>query len=71
MFGLSFRKKKDYSNPDHYPLDTRKNCYRFIIDRPDFTEAELVDTIRHHSSKRITANQVLDLVRVTRASQVS
>ena len=70
MFGLSFRwrKKKVKSNPDHYPLDTCKNLYRFIVDRPDFNDAELVDIIRHRSSKRVTYDNVLDLVRVTRSS---
>jgi len=61
-------KKKVKYNPDHYPLDTYKNCYRFIINRPDFTDDELAYLIMIVSTKDIKSTATLDLVRITRAS---
>ncbi len=67
MFGIR-RRKKIKSNPDHYPLDTVRNFYNFIVDRPDFTDAELTDIILRTASKIVWTMDIVDLVKVTRDS---
>ncbi len=60
------RIKKFVPNPDHYPMDTSRHFYDFIVDHAHLTEGELVDRVLSMSSKKISKASLFDCIRVTR-----
>ncbi len=65
MFGIR-KIKKFLPNPDHYPVDTPRHFYDFIVDHAHLTEDELVGRILSMSSKKISKASLFDCIHVTR-----
>ena len=59
------RRKKFVPNPDHYPMDTNRHFYDFIVSHVHLTEGELANRVLSMSSKRSSKASLLDCIHVT------